>query len=116
MSNISSIILGHEKNLFSSTVTQYACNCWIRKDWPLQNEYLTPNITYTADAHCEANKDYKFYFGVAETPFKERFWSHNRDLNHKQYIESPELSKYICSLKDAETPYHQMLNSCKNKK
>ena len=66
----------------------------------------SPNIIiYRADVHCEENKDYKFYFGVAQTPLKERFWNRNTDFNHKQYIKSTELSKYIWSLKDAGTPY-----------
>ena len=30
---------------------------------------------------------------------------HNRDFNHKQYINCTELSKYIGSLKDSGTPY-----------
>ena len=105
MSNISSIILGHNKNLINPTVTQYACNYWIGEDCPLQNQRLTPNKIYRADVHCKANKDHKFYFGVAKTLFKERFRNHNRDFNHKQYIKSTELSKYICLLKDAGTPY-----------
>ena len=46
-----------------------------------------------------------FILGVPQTLFKERFRNHNRDLNHKQYIKSTELSKYIWSLKDAGTPY-----------
>ena len=62
MNNISSIILGHNKNLLNPNVTQYGCNCRIGEDCPLQNQCLTPNIIYRADVHCEANKDHKFYF------------------------------------------------------
>ena len=105
MSNISLIISGRNKNLLNLTVTQYSCNCRIREDCPFQNQCLTSNIIYRADVYCEAKKDYKFYFGVAQTPFKERFRNHNRDFNHKQYINFTELSKYIWSLKDAGTPY-----------
>ena len=105
MNNISSIILGHNKNWLNLNVTQYDCNCRTREDCPLQNQCLTPSIIYRADVHCEANKDHKFYFGVAQTPFKEMFRNHNRDFNHEQYIKSTELSKYIWSLKDAGTPY-----------
>ena len=105
MSNISSIISGHNKNLLNLTVTQYGCNCRIREDCPLQNQCLTPSIIYRADVYCEANKDHKFYFGVAQTPFKERFRNQNRDFNHKQYVNCTELSKYIWLLKDAGTPY-----------
>ena len=70
MSNISSIISVPNKNLLNPTVTQYDCNCRIREDWPFQNQCLTPNIIDSADVHCEKNKDYKFYFGVAQTTFK----------------------------------------------
>ena len=104
MSNISSIISGHNKNLLNPTVTQYGCNCRMREDCPLQNQCLKPNIIYRADVHCEATKDHNFYFGVAQTPFKERFRNYNRDFNHEQYIRSTELSKYIWLLKDAGAP------------
>ena len=60
MSNISSIISGHNKNLLNPTVTQYRYNCRIIEDCPLQNQSLTPNIIYRADVYCEENKDYKF--------------------------------------------------------
>ena len=104
MSNISSITSGHNKNLLNPNVPQYGCNCRIREDCSLQNQCLTPNIIYRADFHCQANKDHNFYFGVAQTPFKERFRNHNRDFNYEQYIKSTELSKYIWWLKDARTP------------
>ena len=84
MSNILSIISRHNKNLLNSAVTQYGCNCPIREDCPLQNQFLTPNIIYRADVYFEANKDYKFYFGVAKTTFKERFRNHNKNFSHKQ--------------------------------
>ena len=84
MTNISLIILGHNKNLLNPTV-------------------LNP-IIFKTDVHCEANKGYKFYFGVAQTPFEERFRNHNWNFNHKQYIERSELPKYKWSLKDVGTP------------
>ena len=105
MSNISSIISGHNKNLLNPTVTQYGCNCRIREDCPLQNQCLTPDIICRTDAHCEENNDHKFYFGVTKTLVKKRFRNHNRDFNQEQYIKSTELSKYIWWLKDAGTPY-----------
>ena len=107
MNNISSIISGHNKNLLNPTVTQYGCKSQIREDRPLQNQCLTPNIIYRAGVHCKANKDHKFYFGLAQTPFKERFQNRKKDFNHEQYIKSTELSKYkyIWPLKDAGTPY-----------
>ena len=43
----------------------------------------------------------KFYLGVFETPFKERFRNHKKEFTHKKYHNSTELSKYIWQLKDA---------------
>ena len=105
MSNMSSIISGHNKNLLNPNVTQYGCNCQLREDCPLSNQFLKPNIIYRADTHCEANKAYKFYFGVSQTPFQERFRNYNRNFNHEQYIKSTKLAKYTWSLKYAGTPY-----------
>ena len=104
MGNISWIILGRNKNLLNPTVTQYGRNCRIRENWPLQNQCLIPNIIYRADARQK--KDYKFYFRVAQTRFKERFHYHYRFFNHNQYIKSTELSKCIWSLKDEGIPYN----------
>ena len=83
MSNISSIISGHNKNVLNPDVTQTGCNCQIREDCPLQNQSLTPNIIHIADVYCEVKKGHKFYFGVAQTPFNERFRNSNRDFNHE---------------------------------
>ena len=42
----------------------------------------------------------KFYFGVSETPSKERFRNHKKEFNFVKYRNSTELSKYIWQLKD----------------
>ena len=41
-----------------------------------------PNIIYRADIDFRENKEHKFYFGVAQTLFKEIFRNYNRDFNH----------------------------------
>ena len=43
----------------------------------------------------------KFYLGVSERPFKERFRNHKKEFTHKKYHNSTDLSKYIWQLKDA---------------
>ena len=52
-----------------------------------------------ADIENDLNDEKKFYFGVLETPFKERFRNHKKEFNVK-YRNSTELSKYIWQLKD----------------
>ena len=59
---------------------------------------LTPKIIYRADAENESGT--KFYFGLTETPLKDRFGNHTRDFKHKTYSNSTELSKYLWDLKE----------------
>ena len=44
MSNISSIIEGHNKSLFQPKTTKYGCNCRVENACPLQNRCQTPNL------------------------------------------------------------------------
>ena len=62
---------------------------------------MTPKIVYQADVRNDTNDEKKFYLGVSETPFKERFRNHKKEFAHKKYRNSTELSKYIWQLKDA---------------
>ena len=56
MSNISSVISGHNKNFLDLTVTQYGLNCRIRENCPLQNQFLTPGNIHGVDVHCKPKK------------------------------------------------------------
>ena len=65
---------------------------------------VTPSIVYRAIVSAIHKSDKK-YFGISETPFKDRYNNHTRDFRHKEYVNSTELSKYIWKLKDeGETP------------
>ena len=56
---------------------------------------------YRADVKNLTNDEKKFYLGVTETPFKERFGNHTQDFKYPKYRNSTELSKYIWELIDA---------------
>ena len=47
----------------------------------------------------DSNDEEKFYFGLADTTFKERYNNHNRDFKHEKYENSAELAKYILQVK-----------------
>ena len=47
-----------------------------------------------------ANNDQSFYFGLAETTFKERYNKHKRDVKDIKYKYNTELTKYIWKLKN----------------
>ena len=47
----------------------------------------------------KSNDEEKFYFGLADTTFKERYRNHIRDFKHEKYENSTELAKYMWQLK-----------------
>ena len=101
MGNIASIISSHNRNILNpDIISEFGCNCRSRNECPLQNKCLTPKIIYRANVENYTNDEKKFYYGVSETPFKERFRNHKRDFNHDRYRNSTELSKYIWQLND----------------
>ena len=83
MSNMPSIFSSYNLNVINPYKTQtHGCNCRIEKSCPLQNQCLTPKIIYRADVENDINSETKFYFGLTETPFKEKFVNYSRDFKH----------------------------------
>lgn len=61
---------------------------------------MNPKIVYRADVQNNTNNEQKFYFGMSETPFKNRFENHKRGFSHSKHKNSTDFSKYIWYLKD----------------
>ena len=68
--------------------------CRNRAECPLDNKCLTANIVYKAVVSAPSKPDRKC-FSNADTSFKDRFRNHTRDIHHKNYVNSTELSKYM---------------------
>ena len=95
MGNVASVLSAHNRNILYPKKTGFGCNCRSKTDCPLENKCLTSKIVYQADVRTDTNDKKKFYLGVSETPFKERFRNHKKEFTHKKYRNSTELSKYI---------------------
>ena len=106
MKNMDSIISGHNHNILNPKQRSFGCNCRKKGSCHLNGECLTPKVIYRADVTNEANKDQKFYFGLAETTFKERYNNHKRDVKLIKYQYNTELTKYICNLKNNSIQYN----------
>ena len=75
------IMSSHSHTILNMDVRlEYECNCRPRNECPLQNKCLTPKIVYRANAENDVNNERKFYFGVSETPFKDRFRNHKKRI------------------------------------
>ena len=90
MTNVSSILTSHNRKILAENEKQYECNYWNKDECPLEK---TDVITL--------NTSRKFYIGLSDTPFKERYNNHKRDFRNKRYEKSTELSKYIWSLQES---------------
>ena len=97
--NISSVISSHNRNISSLKQKSFGCNCRVKNQCPLNGGCQTPSVMYRADMANDSNYEEKFYFGLADTTFKERYRNHIRDFKHEKYENSTELAKYIWQLK-----------------
>ena len=80
MKNIGSIISAHNWNILDPIVQSYGSNCRVKSSCFLNVECLTPKIIYREDISNYDNSDKKFYFGLADTPFKERYRNHRKSM------------------------------------
>ena len=67
---------------------------------------MTPKVIYHSDISNAANNNQKFYFGVAETTFKECCSNHKQDVKPIKYQYNTELTKYIWNLKNNSINYN----------
>ena len=80
MKNIGSIISAHNRKNLNPIVQSHGSNCRVKSSCFLNVECLTPKIIYRADISNDDNSDKKFYFGLADTPFKERYRNHRKSM------------------------------------
>ena len=105
MPNIGTIISGHNKELLYPRKKDYDCNYRKKLECPMEGKCLTPSLIYQAIITNDTDDERKIYIGACETTFKERYRNHIKDIKHRKYIKSTELSKYVWSLKDeGKTP------------
>ena len=76
--NISSVISSHNRNILSPKQQSFGFNCRVKNECPLNCECHTPSVIYRADVNIDSNNKEKFYFGSADTTFKERYRNHIR--------------------------------------
>ena len=93
------------KNILNPKQDHFGCNCRVKADCPLEGKCLTPNIVYRADVYDLTNNESKFYIGLAETTFKERYNNHKKDIKNERYKNNTELTKHVWSLKNQNHSY-----------
>ena len=95
MKNMSSIISAHNKNVLRPSINTYGCNCRVKANCPLNNKCQISRIVYRADVSNNVDTETKFYCGLTDTAFKERYNNHKKSFRHERYRYDSELCKYL---------------------
>jgi hypothetical protein len=106
MRNISDIISSHNKATLRISPDKFGCNCRSKANCPVDNKCLTPKVIYKAEVTTNINDEKKFYIGLSETPFKDRFRNHTKSIKNKRYENETLLSKYVWELKEKSIEYN----------
>ena len=95
-----SIISSYNKQIPTPKNKQVGCNCRVKNSCLLDNKCLTSHLIYQADVINNLDNEYKYYLGLAETTFKERYSNHKSSFKNENGKNSTELSKYVWSLRE----------------
>ena len=98
--NMGSIISSHNKHILNSDNTEYGWNCNNRDECPLENKCLTLRTVYRADVTNNKTDEHKYYYGILDTPVKERYENHKTSFRHRSHLSASDLSKYYWELVD----------------
>ena len=106
MSNMSSFIKQHNRNILSSPQNseKRSCNCRNKNNWPLAGNCFKTCIIYRDDV-IKLNETH-LYYGASDGVFKYRQNNHTNSLRNQDYENKTELSKHIWQLKRNVTEFN----------
>ena len=55
---------------------------------------MTSRIVYRADVTNNKTDEHKYYYGISDTPFKDRYENHKTSFRHRSHLTASDLSKY----------------------
>ena len=85
-------------NAKSFVENQRQCNCRKPESCPLENKCLSSCLVYKATVSTNVHE--KYYYGIVEGQFKERWSNHRKSFKHPRYEHDTALSTYVWSLKN----------------
>ena len=101
MPNVGQIINSHNRKILrKDPEPEKPCNCKKFKCPINSGKYScrTKNVVYKAEVKSEIER--KTYIGLTSMEFKQRFYKHRADFEHRKHEDSTKLSNYIWKLKD----------------
>ena len=86
-----SMISSHNKQILTPKNKQVWCNCRVKNSCQLDNQCLTWQLIYQAHVTNNLDDEYKYYLGLAETTYKERYSNHKTSFKNENNKNSMEL-------------------------
>ena len=110
MSNMSSFIKQHNRNILSSPPNseKRSCSCRNKDNCPVAGNCLKTCIVYRADI-IKVNETH-VYYGASDGEFKYRYKNHTNSFRNQDYENKTELSKHIWQLKRNRTEFNLKWN------
>ena len=93
--NVKFITSGHNKQILHPKPQQCGCSCRDKKNCPLDNKCLSPQMVYQGGVNNDTDATYKYYLGFAETSFKDRYRNHKSSFDNKQQKNITKWSKCV---------------------
>ena len=59
---------------------------------------MTPRIVYRTDITNNKTDEHKYFYGISDTPFKDRYENHKTSFRHRSHLTASDLSKYYWKL------------------
>ena len=84
---------------FTPNPAASTCYCRQAMDCPLNGKCLSEDIVYKTTISAP-NKPTKFYYGLTERKFKDRYNNHTLSFRSEDYRKDTELSKCVWTLKE----------------
>ena len=107
--NMQRIIKKHNAKILSQPLAVQdavpPCNCKRKQSCPLNGMCQVRNIVYQATVTA-TNLPTKYYYGLTERRFKDRFYEHTADAKHKSHRNNTRLSVYVWELKERGVDYN----------
>ena len=61
---------------------------------------MIPRIVHRVDDTNNETDEHKYYHGISDTPFRERYENHKTSFRHSSHLTASDLSKYYWKLVD----------------
>lgn len=110
--NLEKIIKKHNNKILNKNSTPIAtesCNCRIKSKCPLKGNCQITSVVYQATISTKENpNEKKYYIGMTNNNFKERFTGHKCSFENNEYKNRTSLSKYYNEL--VEQGYSPIVN------